>query len=165
MIRQVHMLFTQQASQDGSSTWRCTRIQSHLPNCVCSGVVRPLKCVTYIHTQLTPSPPPPTPPPPLTTIPGVLRPLQCAAAVWPPTGVSAAYPRTHPQTPHPCVLTPPPPKQVFYGRSSVPLLSGPQLASLLQQHLTANIMRVGGRYLLQSSGIPQGSLASTLMCR
>src|SRR5690348_2797942 len=54
--------------------------------------------------------------------------------------------------------------QVFYNRSSLPLLSGQSLASLLQQHLTANIMRVGGMYLLQSRGIPQGSLASTLLC-
>jgi hypothetical protein len=47
----------------------------------------------------------------------------------------------------------------------VPLLSGPQLQALLQQHLTANIMRVGSGLLLQSTGIPQGSLASTLLCR
>jgi hypothetical protein len=55
--------------------------------------------------------------------------------------------------------------QVFYKRTSVPLLSGAQLRALLQQHLTANIMRVGARFLHQSRGIPQGSLASTLLCR
>jgi hypothetical protein len=54
---------------------------------------------------------------------------------------------------------------VFYKRTSVPLLSGTQLRALLQQHLTANIMRVGARFLQQSRGIPQGSLASTLLCR
>jgi telomerase reverse transcriptase len=39
-----------------------------------------------------------------------------------------------------------------------------QVLELLQEHLRRNIVRSGGVYLLQTVGIPQGSVLSTLLC-
>ena len=39
-----------------------------------------------------------------------------------------------------------------------------QVLELLREHLRRNVVRSGGVYLLQTTGIPQGSVLSTLLC-
>ncbi|WIA23695.1 hypothetical protein OEZ85_000387 [Tetradesmus obliquus] len=53
---------------------------------------------------------------------------------------------------------------VFTDQVRPSIISGAEVWALLQQHLTGHLLRVGGGFLLQRTGIAQGSVASTLLC-
>ncbi|KAK9842467.1 hypothetical protein WJX81_001464 [Elliptochloris bilobata] len=54
--------------------------------------------------------------------------------------------------------------RVFADRGPGTRVQRGEVVALLRQHLRNNLVRMGGRWHVQSRGIPQGSMLSTLLC-